>query len=134
MESWIVSVAVALVGVISTFAVMRSNVHRLTETNKEQGKKLEELEKFRNENAPVIAHLSKVEGLMFKKIDGHSAVLASLKEQISQVPSMREVRGEFVTKELFLQFEKHIDGRFDGLSKGFNKGLAEILDKLGEDR
>ena len=113
MESWIVSVVVALVGVVSTFAVMRSNVHRLNETNKEQAKKLEELEKFRNENAPVIAHLSKVEDSMFAKIDSHSESLTSLKEQVGQVPSMKEVRDEFVTKELFLQMQKHMDEKFD---------------------
>lgn len=128
MESWMVSVVVALVGVVSTFAVLRSNVHRLNETNKEQGKKLEELEKFRNESAPVIAHLSKVEDSMFAKIDSHSESLTALKEQVGQVPSMKEVRDEFVTKELFLQMQKHMDEKFDHL----DKGLGKILDKLEE--
>ena len=130
MESWMVSIAVALVGVVSTFAVLRSNVNRLNETNKEQEKKIEQLERFRNEKSPVIAHLSKVEGLMFAKIDSHSEALTSLKEQVSQAPSMKEVRDEFVTKELFLQMQKHMDEKFDNL----DKGLAKILDKLEEKR
>ena len=128
MESWMVSVAVALVGVVSTFAVLRSNVNRLNETNKEQAKKLEEVDEFRNKNAPVIAHLSKVQDLMFAKIDAHSESLTSLKEQVTQAPSMKEVRDEFVTKELFLQMQKHMDEKFDHL----DKGLAKILDKLDE--
>ena len=128
MESWMISVTVALVGVVSTFAVLRSNVHRLNETNKEQGKKLEELERFHNKNTPVIIHLSKVEGLMFSKLDSHSETLTKLKEQVSQAPTMKEVRDEFVTKELFLQMQKHMDERFDSLGKTLNK----ILDKLEE--
>ena len=130
MESWIVSVAIALVGVVSVFAVMRANVNSLNEENKEQAKKLEQLEKFRNENEPVIAHLSKVEGLMFTKIDLHSELLTALKEQVGQAPSMKEVRDEFVTKELFLQMQKHMDEKFDHL----DRGLGKILDKLEEKR
>ena len=128
MESWMVSVVVALVGVVSTFAVLRSNVHRLNETNKEQAKKLEQLERFGNENAPVIAHLSKAEDLMFAKLDAHSESLTSLKEQVGQAPSMKEVRDEFVTKELFMQMQKHMDEKFDHV----DKGLAKILSKLEE--
>ena len=130
MESWIVSVAIALVGVVSVFAVMRANVNSLNEENKEQAKKLEQLEKFKSENVPVIKHLSNVENLAFKKIDNHSNLLTSLREQIGQVPSMREVRDEFVTKELFLQMQKHMDEKFDHL----DKGLGKILDKLEERR
>lgn len=130
MESWMVSVVVALVGVVSTFAVLRSNVHRLNETNKDQAKKIEQLERFGNENAPVIAHLSKVEGLMFAKIDAHSESLTSLKEKVGQAPSMKEVRDEFVTKELFMQMQKHMDEKFDHV----DKGLAKILSKLEERR
>ena len=128
MESWIVSVAIALVGVVSVFAVMRANVNSLNEENKEQAKKLEQLEKFKSENVPVIKHLSNVENLAFKKIDNHSNLLTSLREQIGQVPSMKEVRDEFVTKELFLQMQKHMDEKFDHL----DKGLEKILDKLEE--
>ena len=130
MESWIVSATIALVGVVSVFAVMRANVNSLNEENKEQAKKLEQLEKFKNESAPIINHLSNVEDLVSKKIDNHSNLLTSLREQIGQVPSMREVRDEFVTKELFLQMQKHMDEKFDHL----DKGLGKILDKLEEKR
>ena len=128
MESWIVSVVIALVSVVSVFAVMRANVNSLNEENKEQAKKLEQLEKFKSENVPVIKHLSNVENLAFKKIDNHSNLLTSLKEQIGQVPSMREVRDEFVTKELFLQMQKHMDENFSRLGEG----LRKVLDKLEE--
>jgi hypothetical protein len=39
---------------------------------------------------------------------------------------MKEVRDEFVSKEMFHQMQKHIDEKFDKLEMG----LAKILDKL----
>ena len=41
---------------------------------------------------------------------------------------MKEVRDEFVTKELFLQMQKHMDERFDNIGTT----LSKILDKLEE--
>ena len=66
--------------------------------------------------------------LCFRKLDSHSNALTGLQEHVGQVPSMKEVRDEFVTKELFLQMQKHMDEKFDNL----DKGLAKILDKLEE--
>ena len=121
-----VSVVVALVGVVSTFAVLRSNVNRLNETNKEQAKKLEQLDKFRNEISPVVTRLLQVESSLFEKIDSHAESLISLKERVGQVPSMEDVRGVFVPKEMFSQMQRHMDEKFGHVEKA----LAKILEKM----
>ena len=41
---------------------------------------------------------------------------------------MKEVRDDFVSKEMFRQMEKHIDEKFGKLELGITK----ILDRLGE--
>lgn len=126
MENWMISMGIALVGVISTFAVLRANVQRLNEVNKDQAKKLEDAEKFINEKRPMLEHLSKSEEQFFKRMNAQGDDLTSLKEKISQAPTMKEVRAEFVSKELFLQMQKHIDEKFDRLENGIQKILTKL--------
>lgn len=98
MESLAISVGVAMTGTVATFAVLKSNVQRMVETSKE----------------------------LSRKIDGHSNSLAEMKEKINQSPTMKEVRDEFVTKEVSRQIQKHIDEKFDQV----DKGLVKIFNKL----
>lgn len=126
MESWMVSLVIALVGVVSSFAVIRQKVNEGGNKDQEQDKRLTDLEKFMNEKNPMLNHFSKIEEAYGKKLDTHSRDITELQQKITQTPTMTEVRNEFVTKEMFKQMEKHIDEKFDKLESGIEK----ILNKL----
>lgn len=126
MESWMVSLVIALVGVVSSFAVIRQKVNEGGNKDQEQDKRLTELEKFMNEKNPMLNHFSKIEEAYGKKLDNHSRDITELQQKITQTPTMTEARNEFVTKEMFKQMEKHIDEKFDKLESGIEK----ILNKL----
>jgi len=137
MESWMVSLGISVVAVVSTFAVLRQKVADSIVRDQEQDirfkeftikldETIAELQKFKNKSEPHLEHLSRVEQALTKKLDLHSENITKLNQQISQAPTMKEVRDEFVSKEMFHQMQKHIDEKFDKLEMG----LTKILDKL----
>lgn len=121
-----ITIALVFAGVVSTFAVMKYMISKNEEAGKKRDEKQDIFEKFMNEKAPLLDHLSKTEDEMRKQISKQSENITSLKEKISQAPSMKEVRDEFVSKEMFKQMEKHMDGKFDMLQEGQNKILQEL--------
>jgi hypothetical protein len=137
LESWMISAAISISAVIATFAVLKQKVAdsivrdseqdlRFKEFKNRLDDELQELQKFKNESKPHLEHLSRVEQALTKKLDFHSENITKLNQQITQAPTMKEVRDEFVSKEMFHQMQKHIDEKFDKLEMG----LAKILDKL----
>ena len=130
MESWMVSLFLAVAGVVSTFSVLKTNVSRLNDIIKELEGKIQTLEKAINENSPVINHLSKTEDIIGAKVEAHSINITGLKEKVDQTPRMKDIRAEFVSKELFLRTEKGVEDKFDAVNNTLNK----ILDKLEENR
>lgn len=126
MEGWIISLAIAVFGIAVSWGVQKSDIAKSKKTDDDQDKKIEELQKFMNAKEPLLAHLSKVEESCGKKLDFHNADITKLKQEITQVPTMKEVREEFVSKEMFKQMEKHIDEKFDRVEVG----LSKILEKL----
>jgi len=139
IESWMISAAISISTVIATFAVLRHKVNdsiirdneqdlRFKEFKNKLDDELQELQKFKNESKPHLEHLSRVEQAITKKLDFHSESITKLNQQITQAPTMKEVKEEFVSKELFKQLEKHIDEKFDKLEMGLSK-ILEKLDK-----
>jgi len=137
IESWMISAIISISAVVATFAVLKQKVAdsiirdneqdlRFKEFKNKLDDDLIELQKFQNESKPHLEHLSRVEQALTKKLDFHSENITRLNQQISQAPTMKEVRDEFVSKEMFHQMQKHIDEKFDKLEMG----LAKILDKL----
>ena len=126
MESWVISLLIAIVGIVSTFSVLKANVSRLNEIIKELEGKIQTLEKAINQNAPVISHLSKKEDDIEEKLTAHAVSIMELREKTEQAPSKEFVRGEFVSKDMFLRAEKSIEEKFDSVNKTLNK----ILDSL----
>lgn len=129
MESWMINVAFAVATLIAGYAVMRSNVSKGMDSDKAQDEKIEVLEKFMNEKKPLLDHLSKVEEAYGKKIDCQAKELIELKTKLASVPSMKEVREEFVAKEVFLQMEKHLSEKFAGLQSGISEILKTVKNK-----
>ncbi len=100
-----ISIVIAIVGVISTFAITKNKV----ENNDEQIKAVFKMLKGHGD-----------------KIDSHSESLVAHQVEIKSTVTMKEVRAEFVSKELFKQMEKHIDEKFDKLENGIEKILTKL--------
>ncbi len=140
LESTLVSIGVVAAGVIGTFAVLKTKVNDSVERDKEQDKKFEDyqtyqnkrmntLEAFMNEKAPLLEHLSKSENAIFNKLDNYGKDIVTLQQKIGQAPTMKEVREEFVTKEMYIQMKEHIDEKFSKLELGLSEILKELRSK-----
>jgi predicted RND superfamily exporter protein len=126
MMGAIISLIIAIITAIATYAVMRNNVDRLVKENEKQKADIDNLEKFKNENAQRIEYLMKACDELKLKAQDQSESITSLKEKVAQAPTMKEVRQEFVSKEMFNQMQKHIDEKFQMVQSGIQK----ILEKL----
>ena len=129
IEGWMVPLLISIIGAASGFAVVRSKVNESGHRDKEHDARLKSLEQFMDANTPFLKHLSKVEESFSRKIDEHSNSIVEINQKVTQSPTMKEVRDEFVTKEMYKQMEKHIDEKFYRLEVGLNR----ILKKLDEE-
>lgn len=64
-----------------------------------------------------------------KRLDVHGDDLVRLNTKSELAITAKEVDEKYLSKELFRQFEKHIDNRFDGVETG----LREILNYIKKD-
>lgn len=123
MEGWMFNALMAASGIVVTFAILRVTVSKLVKENEIQSSDIIKLTKFKNEKEPLLAHLSKTENEFRAKIEELGKENVALKMKINAMPSMKEVRNEFVSKEIFLQMEKHMDEKFEGLADGIKQVL-----------
>ena len=100
IESWMVSLIVSIVGVIAVLAVGKYK----TEQNQKD---------LNDEKAARISI-----GTELKDVKEE---MAEYKVRLHNAPSMEDVRKEFVSKEMFRQMEKHIDGKFESMGKSLEK-------------
>jgi len=105
MESWVISLVIAVVGVVSTFAVTKNKV---------------------DNNDKQIEAIFKILKGLGEKVDIHSESLSEHKVMIKSSMTMQQADNKYVSKEMFKQMEKHIDEKFDKLENGIEK----ILNKL----
>lgn len=63
------------------------------------------------------------------RLDTHGDDLVRLNTKAELAITAKEVDEKYLSKELFRQFEKHIDGRFDGVEAG----LKQILNLVKKD-
>ena len=63
------------------------------------------------------------------RLDIHGDDLVRLNTKAELAITAKEVDEKYLSKELFRQFEKHIDGRFDGVEAG----LKQILNLVKRD-
>jgi Zn-dependent M16 (insulinase) family peptidase len=98
METWMISLTIAAGGIISSFAVVKYMADELK----------------RNQES------------IFKRLDSHGDDLVALNTMSKLAMTAKDVDDKYVSKELFRQFEKHIDKRFDSLEAGQGKILSYI--------
>ena len=108
MESWMVSLAIAVAGGIATFAITKNRVD--------------------NNDKQILTILSDVKEIK-NKLSSHSELLSEHNIKIQTGASMKEVRAEFVSKEMFKQLEKHMDEKFSRVERGISEILRELRDK-----
>jgi hypothetical protein len=129
LESWIISVFIAIIGVVSSVSVMKQKVNEGGSKDTEQDVRLKELEKFMNEKSPYLDHLSRFETAMKQKAESHTSKIVKLQQEMTQTPTMTEVRNEFISKELFKQMEKYINDKFVTVQRGIDKILEKLENK-----
>lgn len=63
---------------------------------------------------------------LHRRLDTHGDDIVKLNTKAELSMTAKDVDEKYVSKELFRQFEKHIDNRFDGLEDGQKKILSYI--------
>ena len=101
MDNWVINLGIALVAIISSFAVIKYMVSELT---KNQSK-------------------------IFERLDKHGDDIVALNTKSNLAMTSKDVDDKYVSKELFRQFEKHIDNRFDGIERGQEK-ILNFIEKV----
>jgi len=100
IEGWMVSVAIAAIAGIATFTAVKSKVEGMSKRQDKIG----------------------------EKIDEHSELLAAHNIRILQAPTKDFVDNKFVTKELFQQFEKHMEEHFKGITSALKELSQNVKD------
>ena len=74
----------------------------------------------------MVGECKRKQSIMEVRLEKHGDDLVSLNTRAELAVTAKDVDEKFVSKELFRQFEKHIDKRFDGLESGQGKILKFI--------
>ena len=74
----------------------------------------------------VVGELKKNVNIIFDRLDKHGDDLVALNTKSELAVTAKDVDDKFVSKELFRQFEKHMDRRFDNLETGQRQILEYI--------
>ena len=74
----------------------------------------------------MVSECKRKQGIMEERLDKHGDDLVTLNTKAELAVTAKDVDEKFVSKELFRQFEKHIDKRFDGIEEGQVEILAFI--------
>ena len=78
IESWMVTLLISVVTIVSSFAVIKVKVKEGDERDIQHENRLKKLEQFMNENKPVLLHFNKIEDSFTHKIDEHGKAIVEL--------------------------------------------------------
>ena len=104
-SGWIVANIVTIVMFFITVGYYKGKVDTITKDNESLHNKLDSYN---------------------KRLDIHGDDLVRLNTKAELAITAKEVDEKYLSKEMFRQFEKHIDNRFDGVETG----LHEILNYI----
>ena len=98
MESWMVSLGIVVVGLVGNVYIVKY----------------------------MVGELKKNEAIIFERLEKHGDDIVRLNTRSELAMTAKDVDDKYVSKELFRQFEKHIDKRFDRIEEGQGKILSYI--------
>lgn len=98
MESWMITLGIVLVGLIGNIYITKY----------------------------IVGELKKNEKTVFDRLEKHGDDIVRLNTRSELAMTAKDVDDKYVSKELFRQFEKHIDKRFDRIEEGQGKILSYI--------
>ena len=107
-DSWVVANLVTIVMFFITVGYYKGKVDTITKDNEALHSKMD---------------------AYHHRLDIHGDDLVRLNTKAELAITAKEVDEKYLSKELFRQFEKHIDGRFDGVEAG----LKQILNLVRKD-
>ncbi|WGK69471.1 hypothetical protein P0082_01025 [Candidatus Haliotispira prima] len=111
----------------------KENLEKVLEDTKENLEKVNNkvlaLENFRSESQSFVKDFPGAKTAMFKRLDSHAQLLTSLREQLMGVPSMKDVRLDFVSKDVYDQLVKYLDKQLVLIGIGISKILDRIEGK-----
>lgn len=107
-DGWVVANLVTVVIFFITVGYYKGKVDTITKDNETLHSKMDEYH---------------------RRLDTHGDDLVRLNTKAELAITAKEVDEKYLSKELFRQFEKHIDGRFDGVEAG----LKQILNLVNKD-
>ena len=105
MEGWVVTLIISAGTIVGTFAVTKY----------------------------IVGELKNNQSAIFERLEKHGDAIVALNTKVQSAITAKDVDDKFVSKELFRQFEKHIDSRFDEVKDSFkqlNDGQNQILEYL----
>ena len=107
-DGWVVANLVTIVMFFITVGYYKGKIDTITKDNDALHSKMDEYH---------------------RRLDTHGDDLVRLNTKAELAITAKEVDEKYLSKELFRQFEKHIDGRFDGVEAG----LKQILNLVKKD-
>ena len=78
----------------------------------------------------MVGELKKSVDTIYRRLDKHGDDIIRLNTKSELAVTAKDVDEKFVSKELFKQYEKHIDSRFDVLENGQGKILKYIKKEI----
>ena len=118
LESWMVNIAIAIVGIIGTYAVLRSRVERLEE----------DMEKHVTESSSNAKDLDRKLNAQFKKTDASVERIVVLEQNTATHLDMGKAEAKFVSK---LELELHLKN-IELVTKNTNQKVEKMEGKLDD--
>lgn len=113
---WIVTNLVTIVVFFIIVGYYKNKVDTLTEDNKNIKKEVTTYNLGINQKLDAY----------HRRLDTHGDDLVRLNTKAELAITAKEVDEKYLSKEMFRQFEKHIDGRFDGVETSLQQILTYI--------
>ena len=118
-SGWIIANLVTIVIFFITVGYYKGKVDALIEDNKNIKKEIGTYNTGINQKLDAY----------HRRLDTHGDDLVRLNTKAELAITAKEVDEKYLSKEMFRQFEKHIDGRFDGVETS----LQQILNFIKKD-
>ena len=131
----VVAIVISVGAVIMQAGQLKNRIESFSQYKDLTNGKLEDLEAFMYNSRPEIDRLQKFEDEIFGRLRHIEANSIALEQKLSSTITTIEADNRYVNKEVFINFQKHIDDKFIGLEKDIDdvkKTLKAILDIISK--